>query len=121
MGFAGAKPYGQTFPVPDRQLTATEQRGLFLYADRDCAYCHQINGQGGHRRGPDLSNMVAKDRTRDYLARYIRDPQSVDPGSVMPKYPLPDADLNALADFLLSLDRTPKSVTRDQALAQGVK
>jgi ubiquinol-cytochrome c reductase cytochrome b subunit len=121
MGFAGAKPYGQTIPVPDRALTQTEQRGLFLYADRDCAYCHQIDGRGGHRRGPDLSNMVAKDRTRDYLARYIRDPQSVDPNSVMPKYPLPDADLNALADFLLSLDHTPKSVTRDQALAAGVK
>ncbi len=121
MGFAGAKPYGQTIPVPDRSLTATEQRGLFLYADRDCAYCHQISGQGGHRRGPDLSNMVAKDRTREYLARYIRDPQSVSPTSVMPKYPLPDADLNALAEFLLALDRTPKSVTRDQALAQGVK
>jgi hypothetical protein len=39
----------------------------------------------------------------------------------MPKYPLPDADLSALADFLLSLDDTPKTVTRDQALAKGVK
>jgi ubiquinol-cytochrome c reductase cytochrome b subunit len=107
--------------VPERPLTATEQRGLFLYADRDCAYCHQIDGQGGRRAGPDLSNMLAKDRTRDYLARYIRDPQSISPTSVMPKYPLPDADLQALADFLLALDRTPKSVTREQALAQGVK
>jgi ubiquinol-cytochrome c reductase cytochrome b subunit len=121
MGFAGAQPYGQTTPVPDRALTASEQRGLFLYADRDCAYCHQIDGQGGRRAGPDLSNMLAKDRTRDYLARYIRDPQSISPTSVMPKYPLPDADLQALADFLLALDRTPKSVTREQALAQGVK
>jgi quinol-cytochrome oxidoreductase complex cytochrome b subunit len=121
-GFAGAKPYGQTIPVPDRELSATERRGLFLYVDRDCGYCHQIDGQGGQRRGPDLSNMVAKDRSREYLARYIRDPQSVDPTSVMPKYPLPDADLSALADFLLALEHTPKSVTRDQALLpQGVK
>ena len=39
----------------------------------------------------------------------------------MPKYPLPEADLKALADFLLSLDHTPKTVTRDQALAKGVQ
>ena len=31
--------------------------------------------------------MVAKDRTREYLARYIRDPQSINPTSIMPKYP----------------------------------
>ena len=53
-GIRGAKPYGQTILVPDRQLTASEQRGLYLYADRQCAYCHQIDGQGGHRVGPDL-------------------------------------------------------------------
>src|SRR5688500_1706583 len=98
MGFAGAKPYGQTFPVPNRPLTATETRGLYLYAERDCAYCHQIDGRGGRRAGPDLSNMVVKDRTRDHLVRYIRDPQAVDPNSVMPKYPLPEPDLQGLAD-----------------------
>src|SRR5205823_4789700 len=66
MGFAGAKPYGQTFTVPDRPLSTSEQRGLFLYADRECAYCHQINGAGGRRVGPDLSNEIAKHRTRGY-------------------------------------------------------
>ena len=105
----------------DRPLTATENRGLFLYAEKECSYCHQIDGQGGHRAGPDLSNMVRKNRTRQHLAQYIRDPQSINRSSVMPKYPLPDADLNALADFLLSLDHTPKTVTRDEALAKGVR
>ena len=121
MGFAGARPYGQTVPVPDRALTATETRGLFLYADRDCAYCHQIDGRGGRRAGPDLSNMVAKDRTRAYLAQYIRDPQSISPTSSMSKYPLPQPDLDALADFLLSLDFSKhdvKTVTRAQALGE---
>jgi ubiquinol-cytochrome c reductase cytochrome b subunit len=121
LGFAGATPYGQIIPVPDRQLAASESRGLHLYVERECSYCHQIAGRGGHRGGPDLSNMVAKDRSRDYLARYIKDPQAINPTSIMPKYDLPQADLSALADFLLTLDRTPKTVTREQALAQGVK
>jgi len=121
MGFASAKPYGQTVLVPDRPLTAIETRGLYLYADRDCAYCHQINGTGGHRAGPDLSNIVAKERTREYLVQYIRDPQSISPTSNMPKYPLPENDLDSLADFLLSLDfskHNGKTITRAQALGQ---
>jgi len=119
MGFAGAKPYGEIVPVPDRSLTASESRGLQLFAQRECSYCHQIDGQGGHRRGPDLSNMVAKDRTRQYLAQYVKDPQSIDPSSVMPKYDLPQPDLDALADFMLALDfgkHGIKTVTRAQAL-----
>jgi ubiquinol-cytochrome c reductase cytochrome b subunit len=121
MGFAGAKPYGQTIAVPDRPLTPTEARGLSLYIDRDCAYCHQIQGQGGHRVGPDLSNEIAKRHSKDFLKRYIRDPQSINRTSVMPKYNLPDADLDALADFILALDFSKyplKTVTKEQALAR---
>ncbi len=85
-GFQGVRPYGQIIPVPDRPLTASAKRGLYLYADRECAYCHQIDGRGGHPVGPDLANMVAKHRTRDYLARYIKDPQAIKPTAIMPKY-----------------------------------
>jgi ubiquinol-cytochrome c reductase cytochrome b subunit len=104
MGFEGARPYGQVILVPDRPLTASEARGLYLFADRECAYCHQISGKGGHRTGPDLANVVARHRTREFLARYIRNPQAVSTTSIMPKYSLPEPDLQALADFLLALD-----------------
>jgi quinol-cytochrome oxidoreductase complex cytochrome b subunit len=104
LGFAGARPYGEVVPVPDRALTASEQRGLALYVDRDCAYCHQIRGQGGRRVGPDLSNLTAKRRSRAYLAKFVKNPQAVNAGSIMPKYELPEADLAALADFMLALD-----------------
>ena len=104
MGFEGARPYGQIIVVPDRPLTASEARGLHLFADRECAYCHQISGKGGHRTGPDLANIVAKGRTRDYLARFIRNPQLVSTTSIMPKYDLPQSDLQGLANFVLALD-----------------
>jgi ubiquinol-cytochrome c reductase cytochrome b subunit len=124
MGFAGARPYGETVTIPDRPLTQTEQRGLYLYADRQCAYCHQINGSGGHRVGPDLSNEIAKHHSADYLVKYIHDPQSMNRTSIMPKYDLADADLHALADFILSLDFSKynsKAVTRSEALRQNGK
>jgi quinol-cytochrome oxidoreductase complex cytochrome b subunit len=119
MGFEGARPYGRIIVVPDRPLTVSETRGLRLFVDRDCAYCHQIRGKGGHRTGPDLSNVVAKGRTRDYLVRYIRNPQLVSPTSIMPKYNLPESDLQALADFLLALDfsrNPPKILKREEVL-----
>ena len=48
--------------------------------------------------------MIAKHRSRGYLAQYVRNPQAINRTSIMPKYDLPEADLNALADFILSLD-----------------
>jgi ubiquinol-cytochrome c reductase cytochrome b subunit len=121
MGFAGAKPYGQTFLIPDRALSTSEQRGLYLYADRECAYCHQINGTGGRRVGPDLTNEIAKHRTGDFIAQYIHNPQSINRTSIMPKYDLPDSDLHALADFILALDHPTKTVTRAEALGENGK
>ena len=121
MGFEGARPYGRIIPIPDRSLTASESRGLYLYADHECAYCHQIRGKGGHRTGPDLSNMSAKHRTRTYLAAYIGNARQVSPLSIMPKYQLPAQDLESLADFVLALDfsRYPeKIVKREEVLKQ---
>ena len=65
--------------------------------------------------------LVKRHEPREYLAKYIRDPQSISPTSTMPKYPLPDKDLEALADFVLSLEFSEhgmKTVTRAQALGQ---
>ena len=121
MGWEGARPYGQVIPVPDRTLTPNEGRGLFLYAERECAYCHQITGLGGHRVGPDLSNVVAKRRTKEYLVSYLKNPQAIKSTSIMPKYDLPEADLRALADFMLALDfrhQPVKLLQRAEALKQ---
>lgn len=118
-GFDGARPYGQVIPTPGAELTAVQSRGLYLYADRECSYCHQIQGIGGRRSGPDLANLTAKNRSRDYLIKYVKNPQEVSPTSIMPKYELPEADLQALTEFMLALDfeRAPATFwTREQAL-----
>jgi ubiquinol-cytochrome c reductase cytochrome b subunit len=104
MGFEGARSYGNVVVVPDRQLTQTEQKGLKIYTDRECAYCHNIIGRGGRLQGPDLSNVVVKNRTKEWLRRFIKDPQAISPWSIMPKYDLSQEELSDLADFILSLD-----------------
>ncbi len=102
--YAGVKPYGDVIPVPDRQLTATEEKGLQVFAGKECAYCHQILGRGGHRTGPDLANIAARGKNIEDLARFVKDPQKVRPSSIMPKYALPEQDLRAVAEFMLALD-----------------
>ncbi len=104
MGFEGARSYGDMVVVPDRKLTQSEQKGLSVYLERECAYCHHIAGRGGRIRGPDLSNVVAKGRTKEWLKRFIKDPQAIRPWSIMPKYDLNPRDLNNLSDFILALD-----------------
>ncbi|MGD9304023.1 MAG: cytochrome b N-terminal domain-containing protein [Desulfobacterales bacterium] len=104
MGFEGARSYGKVIVVPDRQLTQYEREGLKIYTDRECAYCHHIMGRGGRMQGPDLSNVVAKGRTKEWLKKFIKDPQAISPWSIMPKYDLKEQDLNSLSDFILALD-----------------
>jgi ubiquinol-cytochrome c reductase cytochrome b subunit len=104
MGFEGARSYGNVIVIPDRQLTQTELAGLKIYTDRECAYCHHILGRGGRIQGPDLSNVVAKGRTKEWLQKFIKDPQAISLWSIMPKYDLKEQDLNNLSDFILALD-----------------
>ncbi len=88
------------YAVPREDPSAA--RGRMLYAQNHCAACHKIHGEGG-KVGPDLS-YVGDDRPdRDWHHRHFRDPQSVSPGSIMPKFPLTDKDITDLSSYMLSL------------------
>ncbi len=104
MGLAGARPYGEVVVAPDKELTAAEARGLYVFVDRECAYCHQILGKGGRKEGPDLANVVARKRKKEWLTKYIQDPKAMRRWTTMPKYDLPAEELNSLTEFILSLD-----------------
>jgi ubiquinol-cytochrome c reductase cytochrome b subunit len=75
--------------------------GRILYDKNGCTACHSIHGKGG-KLGPDLTHVGSK-RDTDWLMRHFKDPQSVSPGSVMPKVLLQDKELKELSDYMLSL------------------
>ncbi len=77
--------------------------GRALYERLGCAGCHRVHGAGG-AVGPDLS-YVGETRTRDWLIQHFRDPQSTSPGSIMPKLPLKEQELNDLTAYMLSLKK----------------
>lgn len=77
-------------------------RGQAVYVRYGCAGCHRIHGEGG-ALGPDLSYEGSQRPDRDWHLRHFRDPQSVSPGSIMPKFPLTEQELQDLTSYLLSL------------------
>jgi cytochrome c oxidase subunit II len=92
--------------------TAEAQHGHDVFMGGTCATCHTIRGtSAGSRIGPELTHLASRrriaagtlDLTRDHLARWIVDSQSIKPGNRMPPNPLPADDLQALLTYLETL------------------
>jgi len=91
---------------------AAAQRGKTLFETRACALCHQVAGsEAGATNGPDLTHLMsrahlaagARPMSRGDLAAWIADPQSVKPGTTMPRVPLSGPDLTDLVSYLETL------------------
>ncbi len=67
-----------------------------------CKACHAVDGDGGNI-GPALDG-VANRYEKDYLIKWLKDPNSVKPGTAMPNLSLSDDQLSETIDFLLKLN-----------------
>jgi len=79
-------------------------KGQAVFARFGCNGCHRIHGEGG-AVGPDLSLVGDARPERVWHVKHFRDPQAVSPGSIMPKFPLSEQELNDLTSYMLSLKR----------------
>ncbi len=66
-----------------------------------CRACHAIGGNGGNV-GPALDKVGTK-YNEEYLVKWLKDPQSIKPGTTMPKLPLSDQEISELVSFLTTL------------------
>lgn len=83
-------------------------RGIELVEQFGCKTCHQIHGEGG-ALAPDLSFVADRRPDHAWHIQHFKDPQSVSPGSFMPKFPLNDKQLNDLTKYILTLKSGPSS------------
>jgi cytochrome c oxidase subunit II len=92
---------------------AGARRGETVFLQSSCAGCHAVRGtEADADLGPDLTHLARREtiasgvlgNTRSELARWIVDPQSAKPGAVMPPTEMSSTDLDALLDYLESLD-----------------
>ncbi len=90
----------------------SQKRGYQVFLSSTCVMCHAINGTtAGSNIGPNLTHVGSRNtigaatmaNTRDHLAQWIKDSQTIKPGNKMPQNNLSEADLQSLVDYLQSL------------------
>ncbi len=101
---AASADYGKKVILPAGSLSASVVRGAQVFAQRNCAYCHQVFGREGRREGPDISRLKDRHRSADWTRRYILNARLYRPGTTMPRYEIPLEDLEALSAYLLAFD-----------------
>jgi cytochrome c oxidase subunit 2 len=86
--------------------------GRKVFETTSCINCHAVKGTVADGRfGPDLTHLMSRktlasgaaDNTPEKLKQWIKDPDSIKPGSLMPAMRLTEKDLNALTAYLLTL------------------
>jgi len=100
---------GETAPgyYASMKVIPSAAQGQRLFQQKGCMGCHMVDGKGGVV-GPALDNVGLR-RTPEWILKHFRDPQSVSPGSVMPRFGFTESEARALTEFLVHL--------RDQKVA----
>ena len=95
-----------------RNMERPATTGNREFMSEQCASCHTIRGTSARGDiGPDLTHLASRTtlagltipNDRDYLRRWLRDPQHIKPGNKMPALGLSDRELNDLVDYLEGL------------------
>ena len=88
------------------------EAGRTVFQSTGCVNCHSVTGTVGNGRfGPDLTHLMSRDtiasgaapNTSESLRKWIQDPNSIKPGSLMPAMQLNEQDLDALVAYLETL------------------
>lgn len=87
-------------------------QGQRIFETTACINCHTVSGTVANGRfGPDLTHLMSRDtiaagaapNTPENLRQWIRDPNTIKPGSLMPAMELDGQQLDALTAYLETL------------------
>jgi cytochrome c oxidase subunit II len=91
---------------------AAAMEGQTVFMHNACINCHTVSGTAATGRfGPDLTHLASRDtiasgpiqNTPENLKKWVDDPNSMKPGSLMPAMHLNDHDLNVITAYLTQL------------------
>jgi cytochrome c oxidase subunit 2 len=94
--------------IEDESVSA----GRRVFETTACINCHAVRGTVANGRfGPDLTHLMSRttiasgaaENTPENLRLWLRDPDAIKPGSLMPAMKLSDAELDAVVRYMLSL------------------
>lgn len=93
-------------------VTDAVSEGRRLFETTACINCHAVSGTVANGRfGPDLTHLMSRDtiaagaapNTPENLRLWIRNPETIKPGSLMPAMELSNRELDALTAYLETL------------------
>lgn len=99
--------------TPGAEESEQVARGRQVFLSSHCVYCHTVQGTAAlGEAGPDLTHLASRQtlasgilpNNRGNLAGWIADPQSIKPGNRMPGTDIAGDDMQALLDYLESLE-----------------
>jgi cytochrome c1 len=97
---------------PATESDGAAEQGAILLSAHGCGGCHTIPGVSGADGtiGPPLTRFARGvfvagklPNQLDNLMRWIRAPQSIEPGTAMPNLPVNEAEARAMAAYLYTL------------------
>jgi cytochrome c oxidase subunit II len=103
----------QQQPAPLPEPGTSEFVGQQVFLGSSCVYCHTVQGTNASGDlGPDLTHIASRltlaagilDNNRGNMGGWIIDPQHIKPGNLMPSTQLTGSELQALLDYLDSLE-----------------
>jgi len=86
--------------------------GRRIFEQTACVNCHAVAGTIAEGRfGPDLTHLMSRytiasgaaDNTHENLKLWVKQPEAIKPGSLMPAMNLNEHDLDALVSYLETL------------------
>jgi cytochrome c oxidase subunit II len=86
--------------------------GRRVFETTACINCHAVGGTVANGRfGPDLTHLMSRatiasgaaENTSENLRLWLKNPDAIKPGSLMPAMQMTDAELDALVRYMLSL------------------
>jgi cbb3-type cytochrome oxidase cytochrome c subunit len=72
-----------------------------LYQKNSCGACHKVNGVG-QSMGPPLNGLSQRRNTK-WVIDNFNNPTAMSPGSPMPPYKFPQKDMDAMVNWLFTL------------------
>ena len=100
------QPAPYEYTPPDKKVFPLAGLGAKYFADLKCQSCHPLAGKQGvggadtKKLGPDLGMAPARLK-KDWIFRFLKDPQGFSPGTQMPSFGKPDDQYAAIVDFLM--------------------
>jgi cytochrome c oxidase subunit 2 len=94
------------------EITPSAAQGRQIFESTACVNCHTVRGTVANGRfGPDLTHLMSRDtiaagaamNTPEHLRLWLRDPDQIKPGALMPAMNLSAADINDVAAYLETL------------------